>query len=88
VPSFNPTEILDEKKSDDLSVNEDRIIGVNCDDDPVPNRTRTSSSIDHENSSDPILSLLPLGVSNLIYDDDSYISDGGSGKDAGVVFSS
>jgi hypothetical protein len=62
-------------------VNEDRIIGVNCDDDPVPNRTRTSSSIDHENSSDRILSLLPLGVSNLIYDDDSYPSDGGSEQD-------
>jgi hypothetical protein len=76
VPPFNSTEILDEKKSEDLSVNEDRILGVDYDDDPMRNRTRTNSSIANENSFDP-------GSSSprLMYDDDSYITDGGNEKD-------
>jgi hypothetical protein len=76
VTPFNSTEILDEKKSEDLSVNEDRILGVDSDDDPLRDRTRTSSSIDHENSFDPKSS-----SRQLIYDYDSYISDGGSEKE-------
>ncbi|KAG7364210.1 hypothetical protein IV203_037412 [Nitzschia inconspicua] len=69
VPPFTPSDIIDEKKSDDLSVDEDKILGVKDDEYAVPNRQRTDSSTNPDSDSGLRSS------QQLAYDEDSYISN-------------